>query len=60
MLLLSGRGLSLIQASGHPFKLPYDPVRTAIHEMAAAPGFRETLRAFEKRRSRTAPPSRCR
>jgi pimeloyl-ACP methyl ester carboxylesterase len=43
------RGLSLIQASGHPFKLPYDPVRTAIHDMAAAPGFRETLRALEKR-----------
>jgi pimeloyl-ACP methyl ester carboxylesterase len=44
-----GRGLSLIQASGHPFKLPYDPVRTAIHDMADAPGFRETLRALEKR-----------
>ena len=45
-----GRGLALIQASGHPFKLPYEPVRTAVHDMAAAPGFRETLRALEKRR----------
>jgi pimeloyl-ACP methyl ester carboxylesterase len=44
-----GRGLSLIQASGHPFKLPYEPVHTAVHDMAAAPGFRETLRALEKR-----------
>ena len=43
------RGLSFIQASGHPFKLPYEPVKTAVHDMAAAPGFRETLRALEKR-----------
>jgi pimeloyl-ACP methyl ester carboxylesterase len=43
------RGLSLIQASGKPFSLPYEPVKTAIHDMAAAPGFRETLRALEKR-----------
>ena len=43
-----GRGLSLIQASGQPFSLPYEPVRTAVHDMAAAPGFRETLRALEK------------
>ena len=44
-----GRGLSLMQASGHPFNLPYEPVKTAVHDMAAAPGFRETLRALEKR-----------
>jgi pimeloyl-ACP methyl ester carboxylesterase len=44
-----GRGLSLMQASGHPFGLPYEPVRTAIHDMATAPGFRETLHALEKR-----------
>jgi pimeloyl-ACP methyl ester carboxylesterase len=44
-----GRGLSLMQASGHPFDLPYEPVRTAVHDLAAAPGFRETLRALEKR-----------
>jgi pimeloyl-ACP methyl ester carboxylesterase len=44
-----GRGLSLMQASGHPFDLPYEPVKTAVHDMAAAPGFRETLRALEKR-----------
>ena len=43
------RGLSMIQASGRPFALPYEPVRTAVHDMAAAPGFRETLRAMEKR-----------
>jgi pimeloyl-ACP methyl ester carboxylesterase len=43
------RGLSFIQASGHPFQLPYEPVRTAVHDMAAAPGFRATLRALEKR-----------
>jgi pimeloyl-ACP methyl ester carboxylesterase len=44
------RGLSMIQASGHPFRLPYEPVRTAVHDMAAAPGFRETLRGLEQRR----------
>src|SRR5918993_49288 len=38
-----GRGLSLMQASGHPFNLPYEPVKTAVHDLAAAPGFRETL-----------------
>jgi pimeloyl-ACP methyl ester carboxylesterase len=43
------RGLSMVQASGHPFRLPYEPVKTAVHDMAAAPGFRETLRALEKR-----------
>ena len=44
------RGLAMIQASGRPFHLPYEPVRTAVHDMAAAPGFRETLRGLEKRR----------
>jgi pimeloyl-ACP methyl ester carboxylesterase len=44
------RGLSFFQASGHPFRLPYQPVNTAVHDMATAPGFRETLRALEKRR----------
>ena len=43
------RGLSFIQASGHPSDLPYEPVKTAIHDMATAPGFRETLHALEKR-----------
>src|SRR3954452_24803987 len=42
------RGLSFLQASGHPSELPYEPVKTAIHDMATAPGFRETLRALEK------------
>ena len=44
------RGLAMVQASGHPFRLPYEPVRTAVHDMAAAPGFRETLRGLEQRR----------
>jgi pimeloyl-ACP methyl ester carboxylesterase len=44
------RGLAMFQASGHPFRLPYEPVRRAVHDMAAAPGFRETLRALERRR----------
>jgi pimeloyl-ACP methyl ester carboxylesterase len=44
------RGMAMIQASGHPFRLPYEPVRTAVHDMAAAPGFRETLRSLERRR----------
>ncbi len=44
------RGLAMLQASGHPFRLPYGPVRTAVHDMAAAPGFRETLRALERGR----------
>jgi pimeloyl-ACP methyl ester carboxylesterase len=43
------RGLSFIQASGHPSDLPYEPVKTAIDDMATAPGFRETLHALEKR-----------
>lgn len=43
------RGLSFLQASGHPFQLPEEPVRRAIHDMAATPGFRETLRGLEKR-----------
>ena len=44
------RGLSMIQVSGRPFRLPYEPVRTAVHDMAAAPGFRETLRGLEQHR----------
>jgi pimeloyl-ACP methyl ester carboxylesterase len=44
------RGLAMFQASGHPFRLPYEPVRATVHAMAAAPGFRETLRALERRR----------
>jgi pimeloyl-ACP methyl ester carboxylesterase len=44
------RGMAMIQASGRPFHLPYEPIRTAVHDMAAAPGFRETLRALERSR----------
>ena len=45
-----GRALAASQVSGHPFRMPYEPARDAIHAMAAAPGFRETLRALEKDR----------
>jgi pimeloyl-ACP methyl ester carboxylesterase len=45
-----GRALAASQVSGHPFRMPYEPARDAIHAMAAAPGFRETLRALEKGR----------
>jgi len=31
-----------------PVRAAYEPVKTAIHDMATAPGFRETLRALEK------------
>jgi pimeloyl-ACP methyl ester carboxylesterase len=44
------RGLSMLPASGHPFSLPYEPVRTIVHDLAQAPGFGETLRAMETRR----------
>ena len=46
----AGRALAASQVSGHPFRMPYEPVRDAIHAMATAPGFRETLRALEKDR----------
>jgi len=45
-----GRALAASQVSGHPFRMPYEPARDAVHAMAAAPGFRETLRALEKDR----------
>ncbi len=44
------RGLAMLQVSGRPFRLPYEPVRTAVHDMATAPGFRETLRGLEQHR----------
>jgi pimeloyl-ACP methyl ester carboxylesterase len=40
----------MAQASGHPSQVPYAIVRTAIDDMATAPGFRPTLRAAERRR----------
>ncbi len=46
----AGRALAAIQVSGHPFRVPYRPARDAVHAMASAPGFRETLRALEKER----------
>jgi pimeloyl-ACP methyl ester carboxylesterase len=45
-----GRALASSQVSGHPFRTPYEPVRDGVHAMAAAPGFRKTLRALEKDR----------
>jgi pimeloyl-ACP methyl ester carboxylesterase len=45
-----GRALAAVQVSGHPFGVPYLPVRDGVEAMASAPGFRETLRALEKQR----------
>ena len=44
------RGVSMLPASGRPFSLPYEPVRTMVHDLAAAPGFGESLHALESRR----------
>jgi pimeloyl-ACP methyl ester carboxylesterase len=44
------RGVSMLPASGRPFSLPYEPVRTMVHDLATAPGFGETLRALESSR----------
>lgn len=46
----AARALATIQVAGNPFTVPYVPVRDAVHAMAAAPGFRKTLRGLEKRR----------
>jgi pimeloyl-ACP methyl ester carboxylesterase len=46
----AGRALATAQVAGHPFRVPYGPVRDTVHALAAAPGFRETLRALEKTR----------
>jgi pimeloyl-ACP methyl ester carboxylesterase len=46
----AGRALATAQVAGHPFRMPYQPVHDAVHAMATAPGFRETLRAQEKTR----------
>jgi hypothetical protein len=40
----------MLPASGRPFSLPYEPVRTMVHDLAAAPGFGESLRALESTR----------
>jgi pimeloyl-ACP methyl ester carboxylesterase len=42
------RALFMATASGHPFTVPYAPVHRAVHDMATAPGFAETLRALER------------
>ena len=46
------RALFMATASGQPFKVPYEPVHRAVHDMATAPGFGETLRAMEMRNFR--------
>jgi pimeloyl-ACP methyl ester carboxylesterase len=44
------RALFMSTASGRPFSVPYEPVHRAVHDMATAPGFGETLHAMESRR----------
>jgi pimeloyl-ACP methyl ester carboxylesterase len=38
----------MVQLSGQPSKVPYAMANGAIHDMAEAPGFRETLHAAER------------
>jgi pimeloyl-ACP methyl ester carboxylesterase len=42
------RTLFMSQLSGHPSKVPYSLAHQAVHDMASAPGFRDTLRAIER------------
>jgi pimeloyl-ACP methyl ester carboxylesterase len=42
------RSLFMALISGHPTKVPYQAANTAVHDMARAAGFRETLRAQER------------
>ena len=42
------RALFMAQLSGHPSRVPYAMANQAIHDMAVAPGFRETLHAAER------------
>jgi pimeloyl-ACP methyl ester carboxylesterase len=46
----AARAMMMISASGRPLQLPYEPVHRTVHDMANAPGFRETLRALERTR----------
>jgi len=46
------RALFMATASGNPFTVAYEPVHQAVHDLATAPGFRETLRAMEVRNFR--------
>jgi pimeloyl-ACP methyl ester carboxylesterase len=48
----AARALFTAQIAGKPFTMPYGPVNDAVHAMATAPGFRETLRGLEKTRFR--------
>src|SRR5919107_4648543 len=42
------RALFMAQLSGHPSKVPYAMANQAIHDMATAPGFWETLHGAER------------
>jgi pimeloyl-ACP methyl ester carboxylesterase len=42
------RALFMAQLSGHPSKVPYAMANQAIHDMASAPGFWETLHGAER------------
>ena len=42
------RALFMAQLSGHPSRVPYDMANGAVHDMATAPGFRETLHGAER------------
>lgn len=44
------KALFMLQASGHPLQVSDELVRIAAHDLATAPGFRETLRALERRK----------
>jgi pimeloyl-ACP methyl ester carboxylesterase len=41
--------LFMAQATGHPLQVPDQLARRSVHDMAAAPGFRKSLRAAERR-----------
>lgn len=44
------RALVVSQVAGSPWRVPYAPANAAVHDMAAARGFRPVLRALERRR----------
>jgi pimeloyl-ACP methyl ester carboxylesterase len=41
--------LFMAQSTGHPFRVPNQLARRSVHDLAAASGFRKTLRAAERR-----------
>jgi pimeloyl-ACP methyl ester carboxylesterase len=46
------RAVFMMTASGRPWSVPYEPAHRAVHDMASAAGFRETLRGLESSRFR--------